>query len=80
MEPDDRLVTRALAGSPEAADALFRRHWLDCWRVACGILGTGHGFVQVALGDIEIAVMSRAPGTTSADLRRLRRIPLEDGR
>jgi hypothetical protein len=31
----------------------------------------GHGFVQVALSGIEIAVMSRRPGTTAADLVRI---------
>jgi RNA polymerase sigma-70 factor (ECF subfamily) len=37
MESDDRLVTLALEGSADAADRLFRRHWLACWRVAYGI-------------------------------------------
>jgi RNA polymerase sigma-70 factor, ECF subfamily len=55
MESDDRLVTRALAGSVDAADRLFRRHWQGCWRVAYGIVGSRADADEVAQDAFERA-------------------------
>jgi RNA polymerase sigma-70 factor, ECF subfamily len=36
---DEHLVSRAKAGSRQAADELIERHWRPAWRVARGITG-----------------------------------------
>lgn len=38
-DEDEDLARRARAGSREAADALFARHWLGAWRAAFAITG-----------------------------------------
>jgi RNA polymerase sigma-70 factor (ECF subfamily) len=55
MESDDRLVTLVLEGSADAADRLFRRHWLDCWRVAFGIVASRADADEVAQDAFERA-------------------------
>lgn len=36
---DEELAVRARRGSRRAVDALFRRHWDRCWRVAYAVTG-----------------------------------------
>jgi RNA polymerase sigma-70 factor, ECF subfamily len=41
MSGDDRqLVAEAAAGSPEAGEELFSRHWLAAWRLAFSVTGS----------------------------------------
>jgi hypothetical protein len=37
---DQRLVAAALAGSAQAGEELFARHWLAAWRVALSVSGS----------------------------------------
>lgn len=52
---ESRLVRRSLAGSGDAAAALFRRHWPDVWRVAYTVLGD-----RASADDIAQEAMIRA--------------------
>ncbi len=36
---DEELARRAARGSHRAVDALFRRHWDRCWRIALAVTG-----------------------------------------
>jgi RNA polymerase sigma-70 factor (ECF subfamily) len=52
---DERLVAAALAGSAEAGEELFTRHWLAAWRVALSVSGSPSAADDIAQDAFERA-------------------------
>lgn len=52
---DPDLVRATLAGSGEAADQLFDRHWPRAWKAAYAVLGDAHGADDAAQRAVERA-------------------------
>jgi RNA polymerase sigma-70 factor (ECF subfamily) len=55
MSDDQQLVAAAVAGSREAADELFSRHWLPAWRLAYSVTGSSTAADDVAQDAFERA-------------------------
>lgn len=55
MDDDQRLVAAALAGSAEAGDELFARHWLGAWRLALSVTGSSGAADDIAQDAFERA-------------------------
>lgn len=55
MTDDRRLVAAALAGSAQAGEELFARHWLAAWRVALSVCGSPNAADDIAQDAFERA-------------------------
>lgn len=55
MTDDQRLVAAALAGSAQAGEELFARHWLAAWRVALSVSGSPSAADDIAQDAFERA-------------------------
>jgi RNA polymerase sigma-70 factor (ECF subfamily) len=55
VDDDQRLVAATLAGSAEAGEELFARHWLAAWRLALSVTGCSAAADDIAQDAFERA-------------------------
>jgi RNA polymerase sigma-70 factor, ECF subfamily len=60
LDDDRQLVAEAAAGSPEAGEELFSRHWLAAWRLAFSVTGSAAAADDVAQDAFERAFRALA--------------------